>query len=53
MPSELLGDGGVKPARPCKLLGEERIVIIPDGMHAGATLALDEHFPEMLKSLVL
>lgn len=34
-----------------QLLGANNIIVIPDGMHSGATLELYKHFPEMMKSI--
>ena len=35
-----------------ELLGMERIIIVSDGLHSGATLDLEKYFPEMINSLI-
>ncbi len=44
---EVVGDHGYTK----QLLGADHIIVIPDGMHSGATLELDKHFPEMVRSI--
>ena len=44
---EVIGDHAVTK----QLLGKEQIIVVPEGMHSGATLELDKHFPEMLGSI--
>ena len=44
---EIIGDH----AYTKKLLGMERIIVIPNGMHSGATLNLEKYFPKMMKQL--
>lgn len=45
---EIIGDHTITK----ELLGAERVTVIPDGMHSGATLALEEHFPEMVRAVM-
>ncbi len=44
---EVIGDH----AYTKELLGIERIIVIPDGMHSGSTLDLEKHFPEMMREI--
>ena len=44
---EIIGDHSFTK----KLIGNTHITVIPDGMHSGATLELDKHLPEMLKTV--
>ncbi|MBQ3970146.1 MAG: hypothetical protein II685_06665 [Clostridia bacterium] len=44
---EIIGDHAFTK----NLLGKERITVITGGMHSGATLNLEKHFPEMVKKI--
>ncbi len=44
---EIIGDHAFTK----KLIGNDRIIIIPEGMHSGATLDLEKHFPHMAASV--
>ena len=46
---EIIGDHSATK----KLLGMERIIVIPEGMHSGATLELDKHFPMMAREVLI